>query len=286
MIPTKEQFLVALTKIEQLSPAPVILANALQLLRDPHSDIDSIASLVGRDSALVADIIRCANSAYYRGGNSSNIAEAVQKIGLQETMRLLNLAVARIVSGRDLDCYGISGADYWAESLFNGLFLQELARTTGAADPDEAYTVGLLRFIGRRAINQAIENLQGGIFWDSRECITQWEFDHVGLSQAEAGAMLLCNWRFSESMVQAIASQASPSMSPERSWLGAALHFATAILPQGIGTPFSPKPGSPSTPLPVGGDFMSHSGLTATGVDTLLRATNQAFDDVRKNLKV
>ena len=65
MIPTKEQFLVALKQIEGFSPAPVILSNAMRLMRDPESDIDSIAALVGRDSALVADILRCANSSYY-----------------------------------------------------------------------------------------------------------------------------------------------------------------------------------------------------------------------------
>jgi HD-like signal output (HDOD) protein len=79
--PTTAEFLSALKHIERFSPAPVILANALKLLRDPQSDIESIALLVGRDAALVADIIRCANSAYYGGGTSSNIGDAVQGSG-------------------------------------------------------------------------------------------------------------------------------------------------------------------------------------------------------------
>ena len=100
--PSKEEFLVALGEIERFSPAPVILANAMKLLRDPQSDVESIAALVGSDPALAADIIKCANSAYYAGGSCHSIGEAVQKIGFKETIRLLNLAVARIASGRDL----------------------------------------------------------------------------------------------------------------------------------------------------------------------------------------
>jgi hypothetical protein len=96
---------------------------------------------------------------------------------MKETIRILNLAVAKIVSSRDLGCYGIIASDFWAESLFNGLFMQELAKATGENDPEEAYTAGLLRFIGRLAINQTIENLHSGIFWDGSESLTDWEVD-------------------------------------------------------------------------------------------------------------
>ena len=201
MKPTKEQFFNAVTEIESFSPAPAILASAMRILNNPHSDIQSIAALVGRDSALTADIIRCANSAYYGGLISRSISEAVQKIGMSETLRLLNLAVARVVSSRDLGCYAIQGANYWAESLFNGLFMQALSKLTGEGDPDEAYTAGLLRYIGRLAIDHAIENLQGALFWDGKSPLAQWELDNVGLVQAQAGGMLLRKWRVSDSMV-------------------------------------------------------------------------------------
>ncbi len=283
MKPTKEKFLVALNEIDKFSPAPVILANAMKLLRDPQSDIDSIAALVGRDSALTADIIRCANSAYFGGSRSSNIAEAVQKIGMRETMRLLNLAVARIVSSRDLDCYGIHGADYWAESLFNGLFLHVLARETGGTDPEEAYTVGLLRYIGRLAINQTVVHLQGGLFWDGVEPIAQWEIDNVGLTQAQAGAMLLEKWRFPEGTVQAIAAQEEPGTLAKENWLADALYFSSALLPQGLGTPFLPAVGPTWNITPVGTEFMHRHDLTTEAVETMLLATSQAFDEIRVN---
>ena len=284
--PSKEQFLVALEEIEKFSPAPVILSNALKLLRDPQSDIDSIAALVGSDPALAADIIRCANSAFYAGGSSDSIGEAVQKIGSKETIRLLNLAVARIASGRDLGCYGIHGSDFWAESLFNGLFLQALARETGESDPDEAYTVGLLRFIGRLAINQTIENLRGGLFWIGSESITQWEQENVGIVQAQAGGILLGKWRFPEEIVQAISGQDAPASLPEKNWLAEALFFASAILPQGIGTPFIPSVGGTLTILPVGSDFMHHYGLNQESVERILVSTSEEFDRIRQTFGV
>ena len=284
--PTKEQFQDALKEIEKFSPAPVILAQALKLLRDPRSDIESIAALVGSDAALTADIIRSANSVYYAGGQCTSIGEAVQKIGFKETVRQLNLAVARIASGRDLGCYGIHGTDFWAESLFNGLFLQRLAIETGECDPDVAYTVGLLRFIGRLAINQAIENLRGGLYWIGPESISQWELENVGLIQAEAGAMLLRTWQFPGEIVEAIARQDAPALQDKKNWLAEALFFASALLPQGIGTPFNPAMGSSLASLPVGMDFMHHYGLSTATAQKLLEKTNEEFEVIRATFGV
>lgn len=284
--PSKEQFMIALEEIEKFSPAPVILANAMKLLRDPQSDVESIAALVGSDPALAADIIRCANSVYYSGGSCQSIGEAVQKIGFKETIRLLNLAVARIASGRDLGSYGIHGADFWAESLFNGLFMLGLAKETGEADPDEAYTVGLLRYIGRLAINQTIENLRGGLFWIGTEPISQWELDNVGVMQSQAGEILLRKWRFSDEIVQAIARQDAPETKENRNWLAEALFFSSALLPQGVGTPFIPSVGTSMTVLPVGSDFMHHYDLRADKVEALLLATSTEFDRIRQSFGV
>jgi HD-like signal output (HDOD) protein len=286
MKPTKEQFFVALQQIEKFSPAPVILANAMDLLRDPRSDIETIAALVGSDSALAADILRCANSAYYGVGTSTNIGDAVQRIGMRESIRLLNVAVARIASNRDLDCYGIHGVDYWAESLFNGLFMQAMARETGEDDPEEAYSVGLLRFIGRLAINQALDNSHSASLWDGSESITQWEIESVGMTQAQAGALLLGNWRFSQKVVQGIGMQYEPATLEQRNWLAEALFFSSTVLPQGIGRPFLPEVGPTWVVTPVGIEFMHRYGLNPDSVNGLLRTASESFDEIRRNFGV
>ena len=286
MIPTKETFLNALKHIEKFSPAPMILSNAMSLVSDPRSDIGTIAALVGRDSALATDVIRCANSAFYGGEPCGNVFEAVQKIGLRETMRVLNLAVARIVGQRDLACYGILGADYWAESLFNGLFLHVLARETGGSDPEEAYTIGLLRYIGRLAIDQTIESVHGELFWDRQESISKWERDNVGFTQAEAGAMMLTKWNFPEATVRAIGAQDTPAALAEDNWLADALYFTTALLPQGVGTPFLPAIGPTWSAGPITDDFMRRHNLSAEAVDAMLQATSKSFDKIRANFGI
>ncbi|MBK8478366.1 MAG: HDOD domain-containing protein [Opitutaceae bacterium] len=234
MKPTKEQFLAAILKIERFSPAPRVLSKAMGLLRNPNSDLDDIVALIRADAALTADIIRGSNSAFYGAGERvSSLDRALQKIGFRESIRLLNHAVAHLAAGRNLGSYGIAADDFWAESLFHGLLLEELAKHTEAASPDDAHTAGLLRYIGRLAINQSIDDLGGGLFWNEPEPVEQWELENVGVTQAQAGAILLKHWQFPDTTVQAVEWQHHAAESPQPNWLADALDFSAALLPPG-----------------------------------------------------
>jgi HD-like signal output (HDOD) protein len=278
MKPTQEQFLLALARIETFSPAPRVLSRAMVLLRDPLSDIGSIAALVGSDPTLATDIIRCSNSAYYRVGEPvRSIGEAVQKIGMRETIRMLNVTVARTMSGRDLRAYGMSGDAFWAESLLHGLFLFALADTTDKADADEAYTVGLLRFMGRLAIDRLMQ--EHGEPRPASLSFSAWEESHVGFIQAHAGALLLSKWQFSENIIQAVANQDRPERLPKPIWLASAMRFASQVLPSG-GALSEAQPELADLAHADGG-FMMENGLTLDAVGTLLATTRKTFSQVR-----
>lgn len=177
-------------------------------------------------------------------------------------------------------------AGFWLKPLLTGDIDPKAVPVTSACLPQwqEGLAPGLLRFIGRLAINQAVANLRGGLFWVGAESITEWELDNVGMVQAQAGAMLLTKWRFSPAIVQAIAAQDAPAVGEEGTWLAEALFFTSAMLPQGLGTPFLPAVGPTwwSTP-PIGSDFMHQHDLTPVRVEAILQSTSQAFDEIRQN---
>jgi HD-like signal output (HDOD) protein len=278
--PTPEQIQAAIGHIEGFSPAPRILGRALVLLRDAQCDVDAVASLIRSDPALTGDIIRIANSPYFAGEQrAQSVEHALQRIGFRETMRLLTLAVSRIITLDNLSYYSIAAEDFWAESLFNGLFMEELARTTGAADQGDAYTAGLLRYIGRLAINQSIDSLGGGIFWQGAETLTQWETDSAGLTHAEAGGMLLRRWQFPEALIVACEGQEHPALLPTPSWLASALFFVSSVLPQDFNQLFTPVLG----PI-ADSDFLHPNGLTVESVEKTFAVTCTAYQSIRQSL--
>ncbi len=278
--PSLEQIRAAIGRIENFSPAPRILGRALVLMRDAQCDVATVASLIRGDPALASDIIRIANSAYFAGEQRvQSVEQALQRIGYRQAMRLLTLAVSRIVTLGNLSNYCIPAEDFWAESLFNGLFMEELAEATGGADPGAAYTAGLLRYIGRLAINQSIDAAGGGVFWLGTETLTEWEVENVGLTHAGAGGMLLRRWHFPEELVVACEAQEHPALLPKPSWLASALFFVSSVLPQDFDQPFTPA----LAPI-ADSDFLHPNGLTVEAVEIIFATACDAYQEIRQSL--
>ena len=192
------------------------------------------------------------------------------------------MAVTQIVAKQHLGSYGISADIFLAESLFNGIFLRNLASATGRADADLAYTVGLLRFLGRLAINQAIEDLGGGLFWLGNESISDWEQQSVGFTQAQAGATLLEKWKFGDDMVQAIAGQDAPALLPKPSWLAEALHFTSALFPQGLGVQMQPPSIDTALATPECTRFLASCNMSAAQIQDIIDTSRDDYSRTRR----
>jgi len=279
------QFFDAVSKTERLSPAPRILGRAISLLKDPESNIDDIAALIKSDPALVTDMIRGANSVMYGGTERvSSLERALQKIGFSESIRLLNLAVTRIFATRNLESYGMAADDFWAESLFSGLFLKGLATVTNAFEPDEAHTAGLLRFIGRLAIEQCLKDLGGSTRWDGMTSLETWEIEQTGFSNAQASAALLRGWKFPESLIQALQWQNQPESAPAPSWLADALHFSSAVLPQGMGLSFAVLASNYEVQMLPETDFVRQHAMTVERITKLVDVCRREFIAIASKL--
>lgn len=286
-LPTKTQILAAIEKTDNLVPAPRTLGRALQLLRNPDSGLSDIVELINRDSALAADVLRCANSAFYgRNTRIGAVGEAVQVIGFHETIRLVSLVAIHSTTNRDLGSYGIAAEDFWTESLFNGLFFDALAKETDSVDAGEAYTSGLLRFIGRLAINQALQDLGGGLFWDGTAPLADWERENVGLTQAEVGASLLRRWKFPDSIVLAVEVQDAPQLEGAATSAAVvqAMNFVARVLPAGAAVPSADAPGAVLPEALMGHPFAQMHQLTVESVNQIREAALRAFVAIRETL--
>lgn len=256
LLPSPEQLMAAVNEADRLMPAPRTLGRALLLLRNADSSLADIVELISHDSALAADVLRCANSAYFaRNTRIGAVAEAVQVIGFHETVRLVSLVATHATTNRDLGSYGIAADAFWTESLFNGLFIEALAKRSGGVDIGEAYTAGLLRFIGRVAANQALHAMGAGLFWDGHIPLAQWERENLGLTQAEVGGGLLRRWQFPEAIVLAVEMQDSTRVldAPALPSVVSAMNFVAEVLPAGYGVPIGDSPG-----LKLGVGTMAH----------------------------
>lgn len=200
--------LLAVANIERLSGSPVLLARALQILRDPNSDTAALIDLIATDPALTAGVIQLANSALYGARRTiSTLPEAIHLLGYAEVYRSVGLHLSQAVLAMPLACYDLAAEDFWRNSVLAALCLQALAER-GGFDPSEAYTVGLLHGIGRLAIDQGLRVT--GLDHQFRADPLPWEErepKYTRLTFAEVGGMLLEGWRFPQHLVEAVRCQ-------------------------------------------------------------------------------
>ena len=74
---------------DDVVPAYPAVAARIQELVGQRADLAEIARAVGADSALAADVLRCANSAMYRRAQpAETLTQAVTHVGAHQVLRL------------------------------------------------------------------------------------------------------------------------------------------------------------------------------------------------------
>jgi HD-like signal output (HDOD) protein len=220
--------------VKTMPAAPQILSKLGQMTLDPNMALDDVIVLLRCDPALTARIIRVANSPVYSAGSEySSIEEALARVGMSEIYRIAGFAALLQTTEQNLRLYCITGADLRRNSLLTALIMDALAGSAGA-DIREAYSAGLLRSLGKIALEGLIHSAGllrsranialGGLSsaatrrptYDPQSCapLADWESELIGLSNCEAAAFVLSEWRFPEGIASAIGHHYAPLKAP------------------------------------------------------------------------
>ncbi len=218
-----------LLKVAQSMPAaPRILSQVSSLLNDVNSSVDDITEVLRRDSAMTARVLRVSNSIAYVGERPvASLEEAIQRVGFSETYRVIGFATAAQVAQRHLHFYGVTSAQFRENALLTGLLMERLAELLGL-DGRSAYTAGLLRSVGKIALDQIsvapgdYESYEVG----GRTPLLQWETDRCGMDNVQAARVILETWRFPVTTIEAINEHCSPG--PDSPALARLLNVAAA----------------------------------------------------------
>ncbi len=173
---------------------PVLPASALACLRACRSG-EGPTAMVLRDACLTANLLALAAAR----GRCCDPADIARGIEAADPGLIEGLVLSRV----RLSCERISGADllrFWRHSLRCALLARELARQTGAADPEEAYLAGLLHDIGK--LTPAGKN--GRIPNDDAE-------GGKRPAHAAAGARMLADWGFPPLLTDAVRYHHAPA---------------------------------------------------------------------------
>lgn len=198
---------------QELPAAPRLLVELGQMIRNSRTDSRDVVALLRQDPGLVARIIRMANSAAYaRAEPAASLEEAVAGIGFREVHRLVGAVAATQLADQKLPLYGVDGVRLRENALFVAVNMEELAEECGE-EPRSCYTVGLLRSIGKMALELlGKRDPMTQPFAASQECaIDDWEKKTWGITNCEVAERILVHWRLPHETVIAIKHHYRPS---------------------------------------------------------------------------
>jgi HD-like signal output (HDOD) protein len=155
---------------------------------------------------------------------------------LREVNRIVGMTVTGQLFSSALPLYRQQGDMMWQNSLATALAMAQLART-GGEDDRQAYTLGLLRPVGRVAL-QRMAMTVGAVVAPmppdtaAAAQVLAWERTHFGLTNAETSAFLLAEWGFASPLCLAVKQHVQPVGAARPSRWAALLHVASWVADQ------------------------------------------------------
>jgi len=149
-----------------LPRAAAVVPQLMGRLRDASVSLTELSHYVSRDMTLVAEVIRTANSAYYRRGDAVvDLDHAIRSIGILG----LQVTVARTVlkpvfDGRGGELVTRSAKRLWEHTERKAELCTVLARCENI-DPLEGYLAGLVHDAVWSAVLRAIDGITGDAAW-------------------------------------------------------------------------------------------------------------------------
>lgn len=204
---------------------PSIKGVALSLMEAAAREDVSLAEIceiVLPDPALTAKMIKMANGAFYGGGRAvSSTKEALERIGFAQARQLaLGMALVSETKGRRSETFDFGL--YWRASVLMGSFAKEIGARAKMGVPEEIFTIGLLKGIGRvglfsafpkklgvwpgERLSSARRRLAGekDVWEATNRKLREKEEQEIGFSGEELGSEMMRDWRMPNVFCEAL----------------------------------------------------------------------------------
>jgi len=208
-----------------LPSIPKVVQELIKQFNDPNSNSDDISKKIQMDQVISAKIMRLANSARYGAGRKvASIDSAVVMLGIDI---LKTLVVASGITGAFTDIPGFDKKQFWRDSFMIASISKLIAKHT-EADPETAFTCGMMHNIGELLINivhgEAAVKISSLVKSGANRINlqeNQFQYDFT-----QAGSELAKRWNFPDEIVNGIRQQSAPNDFDDYSAYASITHLA------------------------------------------------------------
>ncbi|NCC23883.1 MAG: HDOD domain-containing protein [Deltaproteobacteria bacterium] len=274
---------IILARIKRIEDLPSSVGKALKTMNDPDVDMGQLTSVLERDPAITANILRLANSAYFGATHKiASLRDAVVRLGSKQLFQLmLTVAVAPRMSPA-VSGYDMPACALLEQSLAVAVASELSAATLDIQAPPHTFTAGLLANIGKIVLGQFLEVSGQEIvsLAEEREIpFDQAEREILGIDHLEVGAELLRNWSIPEEIVQVVRYRLQPDLLPSRNLALDLVHVGDAITRMtGIGQGFD------GMHYPISGQVIERLGMNSRHVEQIMSLLVDRVEELQRLL--
>lgn len=207
----------------------------MTLLGDEAVTLPDLILLVSEDVALSANLLRIANSAYYRGQEPvPSLHKAVIRLGTPGVYRAALGLSLRGTLPKQIPGYDISSDAFMYHSVACAVMAEALARELGLQDHDAIFTAGLLHDIGKLVVGPLVaerrrpvdDRLAGGM-----SSLHEVEREVLALDHCDAGEQIAQAWGLPDVVAFGARWHHEPSAAPtpKAQRVGALIHCANGL---------------------------------------------------------
>lgn len=203
---------------QQLPCSPSLLPLVVNLLGRDDAGISDLEDIIRKDPGLSAAVLKMANSAMFSSGQVfDNLSDAILRLGFTQTYRITVSVTGGRWSSFDLSAYGWQPGDFCRHSFAVAVASRYVAAQTDKADPELAYTAGMMHDAGKLAIALVGHDLLDNVRLHQEQAHGSWlesEKAVLGFTHAELTAALMQRWHFPENLIEVGRHYAAPSLAP------------------------------------------------------------------------
>ena len=205
---TADSLTSTLRGVKNLPTLPQVAIHLLQLLNDPDSSIEDVNGVMSKAPSLAATVLRIVNSSYY--GLRHKVSSLSHALSLLGYRAVKNMVLTAAASGlfRVRKCTAcFSEETFTLHSIASAAVCRYLAHFSGVADPEFAFSLGLLHDIGKLTMDQCFpEEYYGAVMWArrNREHAHIAELGQCGYDHSQVGEALATLWKLPQDLSGAI----------------------------------------------------------------------------------
>lgn len=213
----------------KLLAIPRVVGEVMRLLDDPDSAQARIAACLAQDPALVAMLLRLANSAAFAPTRTvDSVDRAVALLGREQVRRLVITGAVTGAADRLPEQHLLPLEFFWRHSAYCAVIARLLAEDIARSLEGVVFLGGLLHDLGQLVLFSQVPEESQRAFLNSLNAPNALnpqtaEHDQLGFDHAELGGALAEHWGLPPVLCDMLHYHHDPAAAPERSSKAVAL---------------------------------------------------------------